>query len=406
MTSSVPQPTFGPTGFIAPSEPDVLAGVQADMNAAFGGNLNPALETPQGQLASSLTALVGEKNALFLQYTNGVDPAFATGRMQDAIGRIYFLERNPATSTTVIGTCAGLAGVVIPAGTLTQSTDGNLYASTTIATIGVGGTVDVVFQCQTTGPIACPTGTLTTIYRAIPGWDSVTNAADGTPGRNVETPAEFEERRRASVALNARNTLQSMRANVLDVENVTDAYVISNDTAAGVAVGGITLAAYATYVAVLGGVGQDVAEAVWRKKPPGGPMYTTGATAYVVEDESPDLTPPYPTYTIYIKTPAAVPIYIDVEITDTDAVPSDAQEQVRTAVVSAFSGGDGGSRARIGGTLYALRFAAPIAALGAWATNIISIKIGIAASPTGDTVTVDIDEYPSISSANINLTLV
>ena len=52
-TTSVPQPTFGATGFQAPAESDILAGVLADMSAALGGNLNTALSTPQGQLASS-----------------------------------------------------------------------------------------------------------------------------------------------------------------------------------------------------------------------------------------------------------------------------------------------------------------------------------------------------------------
>lgn len=405
MTSSVPAPTFGPNGFVAPSEPDVLAGVTADLNAAFGGGMNPALETPQGQLASSFTAAIGEKNGLFLQYVNGVDPAYAVGRMQDGIGRIYFIDRNPAVPTSVIAVCSGLAGVIIPAGSLARSTDGDLYVSTTAATIGIGGTVSVVFQCQTPGPIACPAGTLTEIYRAIPGWDSITNAADGTLGRDVETPAEFEARRKASVAFNAVGSLPSVRAAALNVDDVLDAYVTDNSTAAPDMIGGVTIPAYALYVAVVGGLGQDVAEAVWRKKWPGQPMMTAGATPYPVEDSDPDYTPPYPSYTIYIVTPTSLPIFIDVEITDSTAVPADALAQVQAAIISAFSGGDGGTRAGIGRTLYAQRFSAPIVLLGAWATNLISIKIGTTASPTGDTVSVDIDQNPTIDAADITLAL-
>ena len=56
MATSVPTATFGPQGFVAPAEADILAGVQADFTTAFGGNLNPALNTPQGQIASSMTA--------------------------------------------------------------------------------------------------------------------------------------------------------------------------------------------------------------------------------------------------------------------------------------------------------------------------------------------------------------
>lgn len=406
MATSVPAPVFGPSGFIAPGEPEILAGVQADLNAAFGGSLNPAPSTPQGQLAAGFTTAIGEKNALFLQIVNGVDPAFSTGRMQDAIGRIYFLERHPAVATSVIVTCGGSVGVIIPAGSLAASTAGDLYASTTTATIGSGGTVSVVFASLTPGPVPCPAGTLTTIYRAVPGWDSVTNATDGTIGRDVETAAEFEARRRASVALNAVGSLPSVRAAVLGVSDVLDAYVTDNSTAAPVVTGGVTLPAYALYVAVVGGIGQDVAEAVWRKKWPGQPMYTTGATVYSVEDADPSYTPPYPAYQIYLVTPSSLPIYLAVEITDSPAVPADAEEQIQDAIVSAFSGGDGGSRAGIGRTLYASRFLAPVVRLGAWASNVISIKIGTSASPTADTVAVDIDQNPTLSAADVTLTLV
>jgi hypothetical protein len=37
VTTNVPGITFGPTGFVAPAEQDVLTGVQADIDQAFGG---------------------------------------------------------------------------------------------------------------------------------------------------------------------------------------------------------------------------------------------------------------------------------------------------------------------------------------------------------------------------------
>src|ERR1700726_4597556 len=141
MTTNVPAPVFGPTGFTEPLESAVLAGVLADINAAFGGNLNQSLSTPQGQLASSLAAIIGEVNDTFIFYTNQTDPAFASGRMQDAIGAIYFLTRNPALSTVVSATCSGLPGVTIPVGALAKAGDGNLYACTGSGIIPAGGSI-------------------------------------------------------------------------------------------------------------------------------------------------------------------------------------------------------------------------------------------------------------------------
>jgi hypothetical protein len=111
VTTNVPGITFGPSGPVAPAEQDVLAGMQADIDQAFGGGLNPALETPQGQLASSFAAITGNANDTFVNMANQFDPAFAAGRFQDALGRIYFIERNPALPTAVQATCTGLAGV-------------------------------------------------------------------------------------------------------------------------------------------------------------------------------------------------------------------------------------------------------------------------------------------------------
>lgn len=404
--TSVPSPSFTARGFVAPTEPDILAGVFEDMNAAFGGNLNPALETPQGQLASSFAAVIGDKNDQFLALANGVDPAFADGRMQDAIARIYFLSRNPAVPTTVNATCSGLAGTIIPAGSLATDTDGNRYVSTSAGTIGGGGTVTVPFACTETGPIACPTGTLTSIYRAVPGWDSINNAADGTPGRDVESRADFEARRVASVAGNSVNQLISIRGAVLDVENVTDAYVTDNSTSSPAVVGGVTIPAYALYVAVVGGDDDAIAQAIWSKKPPGIPYYATGVTTVTVYDTSEGYTPPYPSYAVKFKRPSSVPIYIEVSVTDSAQVPSDAETQIQNAVVDAFNGGDGGTRARIGATLYASRYYAAIASLGTWARDVISIFIGTTASPTGTTVGLDIDENPTLDAADVTLVLV
>lgn len=401
--SSVPTPTFGPRGFIAPDESAILTGVQADMNAAFGGNLNPALDTPQGQLATSITAMIGNADDNFVALANGVDPAFASGRMQDAIARIYFLERNPAEPTTVQAVCMGLTGVVIPVGALAQnSSDGSIYLCTQAGVIGISGTVTLSFACAVTGPIACPATSLNVIYQAIPGWDSINNPTDGVLGNVVETRAEFEARRAASVALNAVQTNDAILANVLNVPGVLDAYVTDNPTAAPVTIKGQLIAAFSLFVSVAGGAALDIATAIWRKKPPGTPM--TGTTTQVVEDTNPAYVPPYPSYSIKFQIAAALPVLFEVTLVDSPQVPANALMLVQVAIIAAFAGSDGGARARIGGTVYASRYYTPVALLGSWA-QIVSIKVGDV-TPTLDDLVVDINQVPTIDATDITLVLV
>jgi hypothetical protein len=377
-SSSVPEPTFGPLGYIIPNEPDILTGVQADLNAAFGGNLNPALETPQGQVASTSTAIIGDRNDQFLALTRGVDPAYSDGRMQDGIARIYFIERNPALPTTTFLTCTGLVGASIPVGALVTAQDGNFYAASVSGSFGPSGVITLPFACTVNGPIACPASSDWTIFRTIPGWDSAISETDGVIGNLVETRVAFEARRQASVAKNARNTLTSVQGAVLGVPNILDAYTTMNSTAAPVTLDGVVIPAHSLYVCVAGGDPQAVAEAIFSKIPPGPGM--AGNTTQTVLDTQAGYVPPLPSYLISFQTAVAQEFIFLVRIAASTAVPSDALQQIQAVIIAAFAGADGGPRARIGSTVYAGRFYCAVAALGTWA-QVISIKIGSTASP-------------------------
>ena len=445
--TNVPSISFTANGFVAPSESAILAGVEADINAAFGGSLNPAPSTPQGQIAASDTAIIGSSNDLLLALFNGVDPAYASGRMQDAIGRIYFMTRNPAQPTTLQVLCSGLAGVVIPVGALVQDTSGYTYFCTQAGTIQSGGTVTLPFANTTTGPLAIPATNSQSIYQAVAGWDSVT-CSSGSIGNAVETRAAFEARREASVALNSQGFLPSILGAVLNVPNVLDAYVTENPTSSNVGangasvtasisgtvltvtaapagsvtvgeyvngpgvtfgttivalgtgtggvgtyqvsvsqtvpsttltVGGVPIVANSIYVCVSGGTATAIAQAIWSKKSPG--CNYTGNTTITVYDTSSQYPSPGIPYQVSYQIAAALPFVVAVTIKNSVAVPSNASSLIKAAIISAFAGADGGSRAKIGSTVYASRYYAGVAALGAWA-NIVSIQIGSTNSPS------------------------
>jgi len=373
VTTNVPGITFGPNGFIAPAEQDVLLGMQADIDQAFGGGLNPALETPQGQLASSFTAITANANDTFVNMANQFDPAFAAGRFQDAIGRIYFIERNPALPTVVQATCTGLAGVPIPVGALARAQDGNLYICTEAGEIPQAGGIVLSFACSTPGPIACPAGTLNSIFQTIPGWDSITNLTDGVLGNDVESREDFETRRQASVAQNSLGSVPSVRGAVLNVPSVLDAFVTENPFAEAVTIGGQILVPNSLYVAAVGGATLDVATAIWSKKAPG--CNYNGNTTVTVRDQGPGLSPPFPEYPVTFLIPPSLDIIYAINLLNNSLVPSDAVTQIQQAIMAAFAGADGLPRARIGSTILASRFYPPIVKLGSWA-QILSVTIG------------------------------
>ena len=389
MTTNVPLPTFTDTGFVSPEELAIYDGVIADINGAFGGALNTSVSSPQGQLATSLAAVIGAFNDLFVDFTNQVDPAYATGRMQDAIARIYYLSRIGATPTVVNATCSGATGAVIPVGSLALATDGTIFQALTAGTIGAGGTVEIQFAALTSGPIACPAGSLSTIYRSVTGWDSITNATDGTPGRAEETATELEQRRALSVAGNATGILPAVRGSVLGVSGVVDAYVTENVTGSTATIGGVSVLAHSLYVAVEGGSDADVAKAIWLKKNPG--CNYTGSTTVVVEDDNSGyLTPP--TYSVKFQRASSLAMNFAVSIANGSNVPSDATAQIQAAITALFP-----TLAKIGQTMYASSFVCTIGGLGPW-VRLVSITVNAGASQT-----VNIDQFPTLGTITVTL---
>lgn len=371
FSTNVPQPTFGDSGVVLPTEDQILAGVQQDINAALGGGIDPALTTPQGQIATTETAVVGDSQALFAWYVNQVDPATSSGRMQDALGRIYFLTRIAASPTVQPCICSGLDNVTIPIGTLAQDDLGNLWVCEAAGVIN-NGSVLLNFQSTATGPILGPTSLRP--FSFVAGWESITPSGGAVLGTDVESRAAFEARRQATVAANSVGMVDSILGSLLEVDNVLDAYVIDNPNSIATTIGGVVVNQNSIFACVVGGNATDVAMAIWLKKAPG--CGYTGTTTVVVNDPDPRYVQPLPTYDVSFTFATAVNFAVLVTLKNSALVPNSALTQIQQAIISAFAGLDGGTRAKIGSLVLASRYYADVLGLGSW-VEIVSIKIGV-----------------------------
>lgn len=417
MTTNVPLPTFTTAGLTVPTEPQVLEGVFADWVSAFapsGRALNTALTTPQGQLAQSQAYMLTQLYAGYLQVINAVDPATADGAFQDALGRIYFLTRQPATYATVAAVVSGVVGTVLPAGSLARSADGSIWATTTAVTFNSAGSAPVTFQAQVagSGPTVGINGL--SIYQARAGWESVTNAAPNTPGADTESRQSFEERRAASVNIGGTGTATAVRAAVADVPDVSDVFVYNNGTGDPVLYGptNFPIPPHSVAVSVNGGADRPVAEAILSKLSAGCGMQDTGGLGTlisVIVEDSENYSEPYPQYTVRFVRPLPVEVYARVEVAQLSSLPStyvgDVQNAVAQAIVDGFSTTDGSitvQRARIGGQIVSAKYFPVVLALG----NItpISITFGFGPNPaTGELLTLGIDQVPVCDPLNITV---
>ena len=117
LSTSVPDTTISEDGLYVPEISDVLSGRLTDITSVLGGNASTSLSSRQGQLAQSDTEIIAQgydKQAVIM---NQINPDYAKGRFQDAIGRIYFMDRISAAGTVVTATCYGVNGTVLPSGT-------------------------------------------------------------------------------------------------------------------------------------------------------------------------------------------------------------------------------------------------------------------------------------------------
>lgn len=405
LNTAVPDVTITENGLLVPDVSDILAGRLTDMTTALGGGASQSLSSPQGQLAQSDTEIIAQTDDKLLCLFNQINPDYSTGRFQDGIGRIYFMERISAQGTVVTAQCIGKVNTVIPAGSSAIDTNGYIYQSINEAVIPASGTIDVQFVNTTTGPISCAAGALNQIYRAVSGWDSITNASPGVVGIDVESRIAFETRRKQSVARNSRNQDASTLSKLLETSGVLDAYVWSNRTAATVNKGttSFPVLAHSIFICVYGGADEDVAESIFQTYNPGANM--NGSTHFTVFDNV-NYLPPYPEYDMQWQKATPARVYFNVELDSTLNPPSDITSQVKTMIANVFNGGyEGIGKARIGSTINAGKYYAPVISISPDTVGILNLEVSLDGTTFGPAATMGIDQVPTIQESDITVTL-
>lgn len=394
--SNVPSIEFTPQGLVLPTEQAILNGVLADFNAAFGGNLSQNLETPQGQLASSIAAIIAGKNNQIAWLVNNLDPSYSDGIMQDAIGKIYFVKRKGQINSTATCVFTGLPGTVIPKGLSIKDTSNNEWLLE--EEISILETGQAEGRVIAKGIYGAKAGAISVIHQSIVGLDRVTNLQDAQEGSAVESRRDFAQRIRKSVAKNARGTPESVYANVSDLAGVSDCYVVDNPKGSAVQVGHsrYSIKPHSIYVAVIGGEDAAIAKAIWTYA--GNGCDFNGNKTVTVTDDS--YTEPKPSYTIQFMRPTGIPIYFEVKLKRGAVIGS--EQTVKETIAKSFQLL---SKSKIGATIYAIEFVSDLVkALPS--DHLLDVKVGLTNRDFAETITVGIDQYPTISAQNVKVVLV
>lgn len=399
--------TFDPaTGLVAPETTEIREAVAADWIGAFRENGCPDLEaspsTPAGQLIDAETAEIEAKNAQLLFLSSMFDPFTSVGRWQEALGNIYFISRKLSEPTIVTCQLTGLNGTVIPYGSLVKNAAGYTFACNTPVTIGADGLAQTTFRLIEAGPIEVPAHSVNSIVTVIPGWDTVDNQAAGVVGRDIETRAEFEARRFASVAANAHGSVGALYGTIANLPGVLDVQVLENIGPLPVEKFGVTVPGHGVTICVYGGEDADIAEAIYTKKDNGADTGGNTEVTHVATDYH------GATYRYLIMRPTPINFWVKVILGQRNTITTAVLTALKQAIVDDFYGRNLNSRnSRVGlaSTVYASRFYCPALAVEG-VMNILSIEIALSEDRPdsySDLIVVNGDQEPTLALDNIDI---
>ena len=395
---SIPNITITPQGIQAPTSQEVIAGLWGLFTDAFGADLNTAMSTPQGQLVTSLAAIITDERNQWIALMNQIDPRYSQGVWQDAIGYIYFMTRKQATKSVAQLTMIGLSGTVVPTGFQFADESGGVWQTTSVTTIPSDGQTKTDVECVADGPVEAAPETIVTIVKALSGLDRVFNEFAAIPGVNEESRTDFELRRKGAVALNSKNTDSATYGAVANIDDVVDVYVISNPTDETILVGSTNYPVIrnSILVSVVGGDCEAIASAILDKA---GSGCSFNGNAEVIVSDAENFSSRPPNYTIKFLRPAQVPVYFQVEMEDRSMMSYQDEAAIKSAIINSLKTGN--SKARIGQAVIASRFICTVASV----TNlgIISIRVSRTASDYDDVVNIGVDEYPVTSQYQITI---
>jgi uncharacterized phage protein gp47/JayE len=265
------------TGLEIKTITEIVADLTTSMQTIYGSDINVAQNSPDGQLINIFAQAAEDNLELLSDVYNSFSVELAYGVVLDQRVALNGLARIEGTYTvtnvTVVVdraiTLTGLDALVTDptAVVFTVADDqGNQFYLETTHIFSVAGSAALAFRAVTIGQVETTINTITNQVTTILGVTSINNPSVATStGINEETDAQLKVRHAEMFKLAAYGPADAVRAAMLSVDGVSDAYVIENDTSGTVN----SVPRNSIWCIVNGGTDADVAAAIYSKKAPG-----------------------------------------------------------------------------------------------------------------------------------------
>ena len=318
------------TGFNRKPLETILEEIEDDEKARIDSRLNVQPEEPIGQVNGILSSKLSELWELAEAVNAGRFPDSASGFQLGQVSSITGTLRDPATKGTVPLTLTATGPTTIPVGSVVQvdGDDGNRWVPLAEVVFVGAGSQGVGGEAQLAGVFVANSATITVIVTPVAGWSAVTNAAPAVPGEDIDTDAQLRIRREDELARAGSATVDAIRTDVLDVEDVTSVTVFHNPT-------NITdndgLPPHTVEALVIGGTDQDVRDGLLATVAAG--IDTFGTTVGTATDSQGNV------HTVRFSRPVEIDILVEVDITiDAQAYPAGGDLLVQDAIAAYING--------------------------------------------------------------------
>lgn len=369
---------------------DIKTEIEDALKLVFGENIDLTPQSGFGQFIGIISEALSDQWESQENVYNSQYPSTSQGNQLSNVVMYNGIERQEATKSTAIATLSGVTGTLIPTGSKASVADtGDIFVTLEDVEIPVSGNTVVNMESEQNGPIEAGVGTLTIIETPIFGWTSITNSSAANAGRNEETDAELRIRREQSTLALGQNLVDSLFGQLLNIDNVLDAIVISNGTDITSPEG---IPPHQFLSVVLGGDNNEIADAIWLNTPQG--IASFGTTTVTITDAqgfSQD---------VKFTRPSDIDIYFKVDITTGSEFPGTGVDSIKLAMVDY-----GVENFKISDDVIMTEFYTPINTIPGITS--IDLRIGLAPSPTGTAnITIDPDEISKYDITRIEVNIV
>jgi uncharacterized phage protein gp47/JayE len=275
-------------GFSAPTADEEVLDLNSKFLANIDAGLDLAPDQPIGQIIGIFAQKLAEAYQLGATVFNAINPNAAEGVLLDNVAAISGTHRQQSTFSLVELVLTLNASTTVPAGSIVSvaGQPGNTWVLAQTTTSVGAGTYNAGARSTLPGPFQANANTITVINTPIVGWTGVNNPLASVLGFSADTDMQLRQKREAELAGQGSGDIDAIRAAILKVPEVLQAFVFENTSLTTDSTG---LPGKAFRVVVWDGAtplasNQAIGQAIWNQKPSG--IQSFGAISVTVNDSA------------------------------------------------------------------------------------------------------------------------